>query len=82
YTVSSKLDTVDVTGWYIDPDDSAQIFVGGNNAMKRSADGGKIWRDFLQGLPEKPDIRGLVGVKEGRDLYLYAAVSGEGVYRS
>lgn len=82
FTVSPKLDTVDVTDWYIDPDDTAKIILGGNNVMKRSEDGGNIWHDFTQGLPENPDIRGLVGVKKGSELYLYAAASGEGVYRS
>jgi len=82
YEVSPKLQTVDVTGWYIDPDVSTSIYLGGNNVMKQSRDGGKSWSDFNEGLPENPDIRGLIGIKKSGDLHLYAAVSGDGVYQS
>lgn len=82
FALSPHLDTADVTGWYSDPDDPATVYLGGNNVMKRSTDGGKTWQDFLDGLPENPDVRGMIGLKKKDQLYLYAALSGEGVYES
>lgn len=79
--VSTKLADVDVTGWYIDPEKSGDIYIGGSNALKASHDHGKTWTDLVQGLPENPDVRGLVGVRDASGLTLYAAISGDGVYR-
>lgn len=61
----------------------ATIWLAGHNVLKRSSDGGKTWEDVHpEGLPGL-DVHGFAADPRFRDAsVLYAAVAGEGLYRS
>ena len=60
--------------------DGETIWAAGHNVLERSSDGGKTWsRAPSEGLPSR-DIHGFALDHETRTIY--AAVAGEGLYRS
>ena len=57
------------------------LWVAGHGVLKESRDGGAVWEDVdPDGLPGK-DVHGFA-VAPGDDRTVYAAVAGEGLYRS
>lgn len=57
------------------------LWVAGHNVLKRSADGGATWTDVRpDGLPGI-DVHGFA-VDPANDQVVYAAIAGEGLYRS
>jgi photosystem II stability/assembly factor-like uncharacterized protein len=57
------------------------LWVAGHNVLQKSADGGATWQDVdPDGLPGK-DVHGFA-IAPGTGRTVYAAVAGEGLYRS
>jgi photosystem II stability/assembly factor-like uncharacterized protein len=57
------------------------LWVAGHNVLEKSADGGATWADVdPEGLPGK-DVHGFT-LKSDDDRTVYAAIAGEGLYRS
>lgn len=81
-SLSTQLDSVDVTGWFVDPKQPDRMIIAGNSGVMRSTDGGKNWDKIGKGLPQIPNILSLTGIREGEQIRLFAFVSGEGVYQS
>ncbi|RNB61456.1 hypothetical protein EDM57_01215 [Brevibacillus gelatini] len=80
--LSPQLEQFDIVGWFVDPEDSEHIYVGGNEGVRRSTDGGKNWTPASNGLPEPAQIRSFAGTRQGEKVRLFAFVSGEGIYQS
>lgn len=80
--ISPELGNVDVTGWFVDPQNPKHMTIAGNSGVMRSTDGGKKWEKIGKGLPDLPNIRSMTGIREGEQIRLFAFVSSEGVYQS
>jgi photosystem II stability/assembly factor-like uncharacterized protein len=62
-------------------EDDGTVWAAGHNVLERSADGGRTWAEVRpEGLPGL-DIHGFA-VSQDVDGLVYAAVAGEGLYRS
>lgn len=80
--VSPQLEQQDITGWFVDPQDTQRIIAAGSEGVWRSQDGGKTWSSIGKGLPTPANIRSFAGIREGEQIRLFAFVSGEGIYQS
>ena len=57
------------------------VWAAGHNVLERSADGGRTWSEVRPEALPNLDIHGFAGSQDVSGL-LYAAVAGEGLYRS
>ena len=80
--VSPQLENRDIVGWFVDPQDPKKIIAAGYTGVMRSVDGGENWAEIGKGLPVPTAIGSFTGYAAGKETYLFAFVSGEGIYRS